>query len=96
MSALLGVGIGGIAGVGATFAVYGAPHHRRPGLEHRLAPYLRDAPRPSNLLSYDPASTPFPTLERILRPVMADATRMLDRVLGGVGSTRGRLGQAGR
>ena len=96
MSALLGVGVGGMVGLGATFTVYGAPRHRRPRLDHRLAPYLRDAPRRSSLLSYEPASTPFPTLERILRPVMADATRMLDRVLGGVGSTRRRLEQAGR
>lgn len=96
MSALLGVGIGGMVGIGATFTVYGAPRYRRPRLEHRLAPYLRDAPQRSNLLSFDPASTPFPTLERILRPVMADATRMLERVLGGAGSTRRRLDQAGR
>jgi len=48
------------------------------------------------LLSSDPTRTPFPTLERILRPIMADATRMLDRVLGGVASTRRRLDQAGR
>ena len=40
--------------------------------------------------------TPFPTLERVLRPIMADATRMLNRVLGGVASTRRRLDQAGR
>jgi tight adherence protein C len=78
------------------FAVYGVPRYRRPALDDRLGPYLRDAPRRSSLLSNDPTRTPFPTLERILRPIMADATRMLNRVLGGVASTRRRLEQAGR
>ena len=93
---MTGMAIGGLGGVGATFAVYGAPRNRRPRLEHRLAPYLRDAPRRSSLLAYTPARTPFPTLERILRPVMADTVRLLDRVLGGAGNTRRRLEQAGR
>ncbi|MGH8890189.1 MAG: type II secretion system F family protein [Acidothermaceae bacterium] len=85
-----------MVGLGSAFVVYGAPRSRRPRLEQRLAPYLRDTPRRSNLLSYDPVRTPFPTLERVLRPVMGDATRVLDRVLGGAGSTRRRLDQAGR
>jgi tight adherence protein C len=96
MSVLTGIGIGGLLGLGATLTVYGAPRNRRPKLEDRLAPYLRDAPRKSSLLTSAPARTPFPTLERILRPVMGDATRVLDRVLGGAGSTRRRLEQAGR
>jgi tight adherence protein C len=95
MSAMVGVGLGGLVGLGATFALYNTPRNRRPRLEHRLEPYLRDAPRRSSLLAPDPARTPFPTLERILRPVMGDATRLLDRVLGGAGSTRRRLEQAG-
>jgi tight adherence protein C len=96
MSVIVGVAVGGLAGAGITFAVYGVPHFRRPALDDRLGPYLRDAPRRSRLLSSDPTRTPFPTLERILRPIMTDATRMLNRVLGGVASTRRRLQQAGR
>jgi tight adherence protein C len=96
VSVLAGIGLGGLVGLGATFAMYGAPRNRRPSLDHRLAPYLRDAPRRSALLSHDPVHTPFPTLERILRPVMGDATRLLERILGGTGSTRRRLEQAGR
>jgi tight adherence protein C len=96
MSVLVGVAVGGLAGAGIAFAVYGVPRYRRPALDDRLGPYLRDAPRRSSLLSSDPTRTPFPTLERILRPIMADAARMLNRVLGGVASTRRRLEQAGR
>lgn len=96
MSGLTGIALGGVAGVGGVFAVYGLPRNRRPGLEQRLDPYLRDAPRRSALLSQEPVRTPFPTLERILRPVMGDATRALDRILGGAATTRRRLEQAGR
>lgn len=96
MSALVGAGLGGMVGFGSAFVVYGVPRSRRPRLEQRLAPYLRDTPRRSNLLSHDPVRTPFPTLERVLRPVMGDATRVLDRVMGGAASTRRRLDQAGR
>jgi tight adherence protein C len=96
VTGLTGAALGALAGAGATFAIYGAPVSRRPRLEDRLAPYLRDAPRRSALLSQNAARTPFPTLERILRPVMADATRLLDRLLGGIASTRRRLDQAGR
>jgi tight adherence protein C len=93
---LTGVVIGGAAGLGCVFLVYSLPRNRRPTLEQRLAPYLRDAPKPSGLLLRDVVRTPFPTLERILRPVMSDAIRILDRALGGVATTRRRLEQAGR
>src|SRR6185437_8216793 len=42
MSLLVGVAVGGLAGAGTTFAVYGVPRYRRPGLDDRLGPYLRD------------------------------------------------------
>lgn len=96
MSIMTGVAFGGLGGVGATIVVYGAPRNRRPRLDDRLGPYLRDAPRRSSLLTYAPTRSPFPTLERILRPVMADTVKLLDRMLGGAGNTRRRLEQAGR
>jgi len=91
-----GLALGALAGGGAWLAVTGAPWLRRPSLDDRLAPYLRDTPRPSRLLLEQRALTPFPTLERILRPVLADLTSLLDRALGGVASARRRLEQAGR
>jgi tight adherence protein C len=96
MSGITGLVVGCAVGGGATLMVYSLPRNRRPTLEQRLAPYLRDAPKPSSLLLRDLARTPFPTLERILRPVMADAVRFLDHALGGAATTRRRLDQAGR
>ena len=72
------------------------PALRRPRLDDRLAPYLRDSTRPSRLLCRERALTPFPTLERIVGPFVADASRLLERVLGGAASARHRLEQAGR
>jgi tight adherence protein C len=97
MSASIGAGLGLLAGGGLVMAVAAAPPlRRRHLLESRLAPYLRDAPRPSRLLTGPRTLTPFPTAERILRPLLTDAIARLDRVLGGAGPVRRRLDQAGR
>jgi tight adherence protein C len=92
-----GAGLGLLASGGLVMAVAAAPPlRRRHPLESRLAPYLRDAPRQSRLLAEERTRTPFPTAERILRPVLSDAVAWLDRVLGGTGPVRRRLEQAGR
>jgi len=95
-TALTGAALGLLAGVGLLLAALRIPALRRPTLDDRLAPYLRDAARPSRLLASGRAITPFPTLERILGPFVADAGRLLERVLGGTTSIRHRLEQAGR
>jgi tight adherence protein C len=88
--------VGLVGGAGIVMAVAAAPPlRRRRVLDARLAPYLRDTPRPSRLLFDEPTLTPFPTAERILRPVLSDAVRWLDRLLGGSGAVRRRLEQAG-
>jgi tight adherence protein C len=94
--ALQGAALGLLAGVGLVLAVSRVPALRRPRLDDRLAPYLRDARTPSRLLATHRTLTPFPTLERILEPFMADAVRLVERVLGGAVSARHRLEQAGR
>lgn len=92
---MTGVLLGLLFGTGLALAVAYAPPLRTPRLDDRLAPYLRDAPRPSRLLAANDALTPFPTLERLLAPVLEDATAFLDRWLGGAASVRRRLAQAG-
>lgn len=93
---LLGAMLGGVAGLGLTLAACRLPVFTRPTLHDRLAPYLRDSARPSRLLTQSVTMTPFPTLERILGPVLGDAARLVERVLGGTQSVRVRLEQAGR
>ena len=89
--ALLGL----LAGGGLVLALSRAPVFRRPTLDDRVAPYLRDTARPSRLLLQERSLTPFPTLERIISPVLGDGIRVLERVLGGAVSVRRRLEQTG-
>ena len=92
---LAGTGLGLVAGSGLFLAVTGTPLTRKPRLDDRLAPYLRDTPRPSRLLDERPALTPFPTFERLLGPVLGDLIRAVERWVGGLTSVRRRLEQAG-
>lgn len=95
MSALTGAGLGLLGGLGAALVVASVPGWRRPSLDARLAPHLREARRTGLLTDPVPTLTPFPTLERILTPVLRDAGARLERMLGGAASVRRRLDQAG-
>ncbi|MDP9408859.1 MAG: type II secretion system F family protein [Actinomycetota bacterium] len=88
--------VSALLGLGVWVAVVSSPLLRRPTLDDRLAPYLRDTPRSSRLLDQSRALTPFPTLERLVRPALGDAGRLLDRTLGGMASAQRRLDQLGR
>lgn len=81
---------------GVSLFVAGLPARRRPGLEARLAPYLRDAPLPSRLLS-SPATQPgFFGLGEILAPYLRRLGDVMERVLGGAPSVARRQLRAGR
>lgn len=78
---------------GLLLACAGLPVNRRPTLTDRLAPYLRDAPLPSRLLAVRrEAGSPLTVL---LRPVLSDLARAVERVLGGAASVRRRQMRAG-
>jgi tight adherence protein C len=91
-----GAVVGLVGGCGLALTASRVPALRRPRLDDRLAPYLRDSTRPSRLLRRERALTPFPTLERIVGPFVVDVADVLERVLGGAASVRRRLEQAGR
>jgi tight adherence protein C len=94
-TALAGVGLGVVGGTGLFLALTGTPLTRKPRLDARLAPYVRDTPRPSRLLHERPALTPFPTFERLLGPVLGDLIKAVERWVGGLTSVRRRLEQVG-
>ena len=83
---------------GVALLLTGAPRARRPSLSDRLDPYLRGLqPVRSRLLSREDAPlTAFPALERLLSPIIAEASRLVDRVLGGSASIARRQREAGR
>jgi tight adherence protein C len=94
--AVMGAGLGLVVATGLGLAVMASPPMRRPRLDDRLAPYLRDAARPSRLLDESRTVTPFATIERLLGPVVRDLAGWVDRTIGGTLSVRRRLDQAGR
>jgi tight adherence protein C len=89
-----GAALGAVFALGVLLVVAGLPVSRRPGLEARMAPYLRDAPRPSRLLAARPDAGAA-GLVQLMRPVVRDLGRGVERLLGGAASVRRRLQRAG-
>jgi tight adherence protein C len=90
----LGAALGAMLATGCFLFYVGLPVNRRPGLEARLAPYLRDTARPSRLLAAR-GDNNLPGLLQILRPVLRDLGQGVERVLGGAASVRRRMQRAG-
>lgn len=90
-----GAAAGALCGVGILLVVAGV-RGRSIRLDERLAPYLRRHDATSALLRDQPVHTPFPTIERLVAPWVADAGRALDRFGSSRGELRRRLDRAGR
>ncbi len=89
--------VGLMLAVGLDLIVVGLPVFRRTGLEARLEPYLRDAPRPSRLLATGRAAgIPGLGISRVFGPMLSDLAAGVERVLGGAASVRRRLQRAGQ
>jgi len=86
----LGALVGLMGGVGVCLVLWRVAA-RRITLDDRIAPYLRERPRTSRLLADRPVHTPFPTLERLLAPMVHDAGRVLERLGSSSVSIRRRL-----
>jgi tight adherence protein C len=91
----VGALLGALAAAGLLVAIASSPPLRRRSLADRLAPYLRDAAPPSQLLADRRPLTPFPPVERLLGPALHDAALRLDRLVGGAGPVRRRLVRSG-
>ncbi|WP_069387530.1 type II secretion system F family protein [Cellulosimicrobium cellulans] len=91
----VGAVAGALCGVGVLLVVAGV-RGRVIRLDERLAPYLRRHDATSALLRDQPVHTPFPTIERLVAPWVADAGRALDRFGSTRGELRRRLDRAGR
>ena len=94
--ALVGMVLGLVAAIGILLVVRAAPPLRAIRLDDRLAPYLRDTPSPSRLLSVAaPASGMTGLIRRLAGPSLTDGARMVDRLVGGRASVRRRLAALG-
>lgn len=89
----------GLAAAGGLLLVWSRlPRRRRPTLEARVAPYLGELPAAAARRAHVQDArtvTPFPTLERLVRPQLAGGAELLERVLGAGASVRRRLDQSG-
>ncbi|MFJ2520841.1 type II secretion system F family protein [Cellulosimicrobium cellulans] len=92
---LTGAAIGALGGVGVLLVAAGV-RGRAIRLDERLAPYLRTHDTTSVLLRDQPTWTPFPTVERLVAPVLADAGRALERLGSTSSDVRRRIERAGR
>ncbi len=90
MSAI-GALLGFVFAGGVLLAVLSSPPMRRPRLADRVAPYVADTPRPSQLLARAGQAMPFGAAGRLMAPVLIDAARRLEVVVGGSRSVRRRL-----
>jgi tight adherence protein C len=92
---LTGVLLGLAAAVGMLLVVSHAPPLRPIRLQDRLGPYLADAPQVSRLLRDTERPGSLGLAHALLRPVLSDAVRILDRFVGGRSSVRRRLDALG-
>ncbi|MFC8598424.1 type II secretion system F family protein [Isoptericola sp. NPDC057191] len=88
--ALLGL----LGGIGLLLVV-GGLRARRITLDQRLAPALRPRDATSGLLREQPVRTPFPVIERLLAPWVADASHWFERLGSTRADVRRRLDRAG-
>jgi tight adherence protein C len=95
---LLPVAIGVLLVTGIVLLARSAPRLHQPRLAARLEPYLRGlgAQRSSLLEAQARPLTSFPTLERLLRPVLQEGSRLVEQWVGGSASVERRLRQAGK
>jgi len=94
MTVAIGALLGALAGTGLLLVVLGSPPLRRRSLSDRIAPYLIDPTVSSRLLSPTQSSAGT-ALNRLTAPLLKDAVRILDRVVGGQTSVRNRLAALG-
>ncbi|WP_308196826.1 type II secretion system F family protein [Sinomonas terrae] len=87
---------GTLLGVGVWITCVRLPTARRTTFAERVAPQLRSVDASSRLLRSDNLDvTPFGSLERILRPVLAEALKSMSGLNAGKDALERRLAQAG-
>ncbi len=92
---VLGALIGGTAAAGLLVAILASPPLRRPTMSDRIAPYLTDTARPSELLAGPTRGSTATAMSRLTAPLLRDAVRFIDKVVGGRGSVDRRLAALG-
>ena len=94
--ALVGALVGGVLGLGLAMTAGRLLVSRRPSLDSRVLPYIRDVPTTAVGWSpHPPSSRPSAALVALVRPTLEEWADRLERVLGGRASIQRRLERAG-
>jgi tight adherence protein C len=91
----LGAVLGGLFGASVLLVVRRLPFLRKPSVDERVAPYLRDLGGGDVFLGVIDSSSPFYAILRLFGPSLRSGATRLERLLGGAGSIRRRLSRAG-
>jgi tight adherence protein C len=93
--AVTGALLGALLGAGLLLVVRRLPFLRRPSLDDRIGPYLRDLGGSEVFLGVADSSSPFHAVLRLFEPSLRGGAARLERLLGGSASIRRRLARAG-
>jgi tight adherence protein C len=92
---VLGALLGGLLGAGLLLVIRRLPFLRRPAVDDRIGPYLRDIGGSDVFLGVADSSSPFYAILRLFGPSLRAGAVRLERLLGGATSVRRRLSRAG-
>ncbi|MFG1624798.1 type II secretion system F family protein [Kribbella sp. NPDC049227] len=92
---VLGGLVGVLFGLSLLLVVRRLPFLRKPSVDDRIAPYLRDLGGPEVFLGVVDSSSPFYAIVRLFGPSLRAGAGRLERLLGGAASIRRRLSRAG-
>lgn len=92
---VVGALLGAVFGASLLLVVRRLPFLRKPTVDDRVAPYLRDLGGGDVFLGVVDSSSPFYAILRLFGPSLRAGATRLERVLGGAGSIRRRLSRAG-
>lgn len=93
--AVTGALLGALLGASLLLVVRRLPFLRRPSLDDRIGPYLRDLGGSEVFLGVADSSSPFYAVLRLFEPSLRGGAARLERLLGGSASIRRRLARAG-
>ncbi|TCO47044.1 tight adherence protein C [Kribbella antiqua] len=92
---VLGGLLGALFGASLLLVVRRLPFLRRPSVDDRIGPYLRDLGGSDVFLGVVDSGSPFYAILRLFGPSLRAGANRLERILGGAGSIRRRLARAG-
>ncbi|MFI5695815.1 type II secretion system F family protein [Kribbella sp. NPDC051586] len=92
---LLGGFLGALLGAGLLVVVLRLPFLRKPTVDERISPYLRDLGAPDVFVGVVDSRSPFYAILRLFGPSLRSAAARLERILGGANTIRRRLQRAG-